>query len=1443
MVKEVQLFINNQEVEFSASPDILFTFQVDELTNPTVVKNSYSKTLVIPGTKMNNKIFDGIWNVERVQDILTFNPSKKAPFTIYHNGEIYQTGYAKLLSISQNDNKISYNVSLFGGLGDFFYSLMYSSSDDVGESEKRKLSDLYFGTNATATTSADEFDFQINKNTVLDAWSHLSATTTGSMWTTINFAPLYNGLADGFDSSKVLINTQGNTKIKKTFVSGGTTYSTYENYVLADIKNNYTEWQMRDLRSYLQRPVIRVKDIIGAICKPENNGGYEVVLDSEFFSSGNPYYEKSWMTLPMLSNLDYDSTKQTASGSASFDYMTQYYPSGYKYVQEQFFTISGMPEDAKSYNVSVDVDIQAILNSAYTSSLVTGSTSTAETNTIDVTSYSTDGTNYPSAIAVQLVAYDSSNRVCGGSDNIWITGIYKHTNNSGSGGRGGRRPSTSTDIIPSMTDLNFTPVYSGANTSQLIAHFDYVGDNKRRWQLNSGVSLTIKNVKKAWKVRLVLTKVNNSPSAAAHDYYSRVLFQPYYTNAGVLRHRITLMDNFNVILKNSEVTFNSNEAIRSGSKFKKAQLLNTDYTPADWLLSYAKQFGLYFSKDKDENKIYIRTRKHFYDGNTVIDLDKLIDNSKEKTINPILFDAKWYNWQLEQETSSFSKAYNDTYGVKYGSQKVNTGYNFDGNDNDLLKGNIFKGAVECIERSDMYSYVSGDTSMKPWEFAGYSYNLYSNTNMEDSTEITVSATTRFNKLKSFQPLKFYDLFSKVQLHDDDNKPSDGSKILLFFDTFVPTKSKVNGDDIKYWLTDDNNAMAVLNEDTPCWLYTVTANADATLLTSIPHFGRYLINDGENIITSSWDFGNPRQLYIPETYTSQNATIYSQYWKRYIADLYDIDTRKLTCYVQFKGKPTEEWLRYFYWFDNCLWRINKIIDHNVTSNNTTKVEFIKVQDITNYTVDDYQPLTDLNIHFGSGSTSTTVPDSGGTVRVYVGVSDQSLRWFVNDSMLDYASPTVGTGNGYFDVTLPANSGDSSTVYTICLESGLDTWSNTITITQGSSVLNGEFQQPHKSRNIYASGETASLTIKSTYPWTISVDRTYVTLSASGGTGNTQYGETINVTWTASDSMAFRSAKFTVTDSQGNVIYLYKNQDGLTTEGLFYQNTGGTRIVQYSSGKSFIAPDWVVVTDNGDDTYSVEAVPNTKGERVATLAFQGDDGIEIYYVDVEQEAGSAVLGEFDVTPKVWFYAETGGTQVLNIINPSGKTWEFHNVPDWITVQSSGTSSGNTNVIAAPSLTTENRERIIILYNRTDDETISLYCKQDGLPRILTGISLDSITWVTDVPASGGTANKNNCSYVVTGYYDDGTTGNVSSYVTVSGSLNVAASTVESRHSVGTLSLTFTYGGFTDSGSVTAYQAAFVPYLNLSPVSITFSSSGGTATINVESNVDWTAEIQYN
>ena len=42
------------------------------------------------------------------------------------------------------------------------------------------------------------------------------------------------------------------------------------------------------------------------------------------------------------------------------------------------------------------------------------------------------------------------------------------------------------------------------------------------------------------------------------------------------------------------------------------------------------------------------------------------------------------------------------------------------------------------------------------------------------------------------------------------------------------------------------------------------------------------------------------------------------------------------------------LKQFYWFENAVWRINKITDWNIGLDDVTKVEFVKVQDLEGYT---------------------------------------------------------------------------------------------------------------------------------------------------------------------------------------------------------------------------------------------------------------------------------------------------------------------------------------------------------------------------------------------------------------------------------------------------------------------------------------------------------------
>jgi len=169
MVGNLSLYINDKLVDFSTDPQVLYTYQQTDVTNPTAVKNSFSKTITIDGTPNNNDIFGHYWNVERYllnggEGGAYFNSSKKAPFQIFVGSDLYEEGYCKLDNINKVGGVYKYEITLYGGLGDFFWNL--SASDD---GDAKKLSDLTF----MPEGGQDEFDFTANIDAVNTAWAYL----------------------------------------------------------------------------------------------------------------------------------------------------------------------------------------------------------------------------------------------------------------------------------------------------------------------------------------------------------------------------------------------------------------------------------------------------------------------------------------------------------------------------------------------------------------------------------------------------------------------------------------------------------------------------------------------------------------------------------------------------------------------------------------------------------------------------------------------------------------------------------------------------------------------------------------------------------------------------------------------------------------------------------------------------------------------------------------------------------------------------------------------------------------------------------------------------------------------------------------------------------------------------------------------------------------------
>jgi len=119
----IQLYIGDMQVDLNSDSLVLFNWTETDLSNPTIIKNGYSKTITLDGTHRNNEVFGHFWNLERYQGYgisnnrSDYNPSYRVPFVLYYNGSVYERGYVKLQRVITHNKVHKYEIGLFGGLG------------------------------------------------------------------------------------------------------------------------------------------------------------------------------------------------------------------------------------------------------------------------------------------------------------------------------------------------------------------------------------------------------------------------------------------------------------------------------------------------------------------------------------------------------------------------------------------------------------------------------------------------------------------------------------------------------------------------------------------------------------------------------------------------------------------------------------------------------------------------------------------------------------------------------------------------------------------------------------------------------------------------------------------------------------------------------------------------------------------------------------------------------------------------------------------------------------------------------------------------------------------------------------------------------------------------------------------------------------------------------
>jgi len=102
-------------------------------------------------------------------------------------------------------------------------------------------------------------------------------------------------------------------------------------------------------------------------------------------------------------------------------------------------------------------------------------------------------------------------------------------------------------------------------------------------------------------------------------------------------------------------------------------------------------------------------------------------------------------------------------------------------------------------------------------------------------------------------------------------------------------------------------------------------------------------------TFDLNWGVPKQLYYNFNYGKvytlnyPNTNCYNFFWKRYIDEITDKNSKILECYLALRPYDYNELsFRKNYYIDGSYWRLLSVVDYDATSGQTTKCSFLKVE---------------------------------------------------------------------------------------------------------------------------------------------------------------------------------------------------------------------------------------------------------------------------------------------------------------------------------------------------------------------------------------------------------------------------------------------------------------------------------------------------------------------
>lgn len=176
-MRKVELFINDVSVPLANEFGINFTKTIADISMPEARQSAFSQTVVIPGTKDVNVLFNYLFDVNVDS---TFDAKKKVDAVYFEDSIEQLRGFFRLVSISTEDDEVIYTGSIHGELSSIFKDMGDSLLSDLDFSD---MDHTYNAANVQAgftPTLGTDFYYPM-----LDYFSK----TNYDLWVTTDFRP------------------------------------------------------------------------------------------------------------------------------------------------------------------------------------------------------------------------------------------------------------------------------------------------------------------------------------------------------------------------------------------------------------------------------------------------------------------------------------------------------------------------------------------------------------------------------------------------------------------------------------------------------------------------------------------------------------------------------------------------------------------------------------------------------------------------------------------------------------------------------------------------------------------------------------------------------------------------------------------------------------------------------------------------------------------------------------------------------------------------------------------------------------------------------------------------------------------------------------------------------------------------------------------------------